>query len=123
MASSALARMVTLDAGWAAHWGAAGGALQARLTSQGLDDPLTLAGLRGDRSRLRRILTGLGVLTPSEGDCSGELDICMGLQLAARSAGEDWVERSATQSDFQLATDVVVNAKRRKLVEEASTLT
>ena len=47
----------------------------------------------------------------------------MGLQLAVRSAGEDWIERSATQSDFQLATDVVVNAKRRKLVEEASTLT
>ena len=123
MASSALARMVTLDAGWAAHWGAAGGALQARPTSQGLEDPLTWAGLRGDRSRLQRILTGLGVLTPSVGDCTEDLDICMGLQLPARSAGKDWVERSATLSDFELATDVVVIAKRRKLVEEESTLT
>ena len=97
--------------------------MRARLKSQGLEDPLTWAGLRGDRVRMRRILTGLGVLTPSEEGCSEELDICMGLQWAARSAGEDWVERSATQSDFQLATDFVVAAKRRKLVEEASTLT
>ena len=47
----------------------------------------------------------------------------MGLQLAARPAGKDWVERTATLSDFELATDVVVKAKRRKLVEEESTLT
>ena len=43
--------------------------------------------------------------------------------MAARSVGDDWVERSAAQSDFQLATDVVMAAKRRKVTEEASTLT
>ena len=72
---------------------------------------------------MQRILTGLGVLTPSVGDCTEDLDICMGLQLASRSAGKGWVERTATLSDFELATDVVVSAKRRKLVEEESTLT
>ena len=123
MASSALANMATLDARWAAHWEAAGGPLRARLKSQGLEDPLTWAGLRADRVRMRRILTGLGILSPVDGDSSDELDICMGLQMAARSAGDDWVERSAAQSDFQLATDVVMAAKRRKVTEEASTLT
>ena len=123
MASSALVNMATLDASWAAHWEAAGGPLRARLKSQGLEDPLTWAALRGNRDRMRRILTGLGILLPSDGDSSDELDLCMGLQMAARSAGDDWVERSAAQSDFQLATDVVMAAKRRKVTEEASTLT
>ena len=123
MASAALANMASRDADWTAHWEAAGGALRTRLKSHGLEDPLTWAGLRGDRSRMQRILTGLGVLAPTTEACFDELDICMGLQAAARSAGEDWVERTAAQSNFQLATDVVLAAKRRKVDEEAAMLT
>ena len=53
---------------------------------------------------------------------STELDICVGLQAAARTAGEHWIERAASQNNFQLATDVELAAKRRKTDAESAML-
>ena len=80
--------------------GSCGGIIASKAQEPGIGRPINWAGLRGDRDRMRRILTGMGVLMPVEGDCSEEFDLCMNLQASARSAGSDWVERSATQSDF-----------------------
>jgi hypothetical protein len=61
------------------------------------------------------MLSGLGVPAPAAEAHSDELDICVGLQAAGRAAGERWIDRAAAQSDFQLATDVELAAKRRRL--------
>ena len=123
MSAARLAHLAFQEADWAAHWEGAGESLRTRLKAHGLADPLTWAGLGGDRDRLQRILSGLGVIATALEVHSTELDICVGLQAAARTAGEHWIERAASQNNFQLATDVELAAKRRKTDAESAMLT
>ena len=123
MSSAGLAHLASQEADWAAQWEGTGESLRTRLKAHGLADPLTWAGLRGDRDRLQRILSGLGVLETAPEVHSAELDIGVGLQAAARIAGEHWVERAASQNNFQLATDFGLAAKRRKTEEESALMT
>ena len=96
MSSVNLARLASPEADWVEQWEEAGDSLRARLGAHALADPLVWAGIRGDRGRFQGILTGLGVLATAPEVHSAELNICLELQAAARTAGERWIERAAS---------------------------
>ena len=65
----------------------------------------------------------MGLLTTAPEAHSAGVDICLELQAAARTAGERWIERAASQSNLQFATDVGVAAKKRRTEVESAMLT
>jgi hypothetical protein len=123
MSTLGLTAIAFQDDEWQEAWNDLGEGLRARLTARGLASPLIWAGLRGDRGKLQSVLSGLGVLSVDAAKHTDELTQCLGLQQAAKSPGERWVEGTARLSNLQLAAEVGAAEKKRRVDEQAKILT
>lgn len=117
MASSFLARMAHNSPGWMLAWDKLDTETARRLVRAGLGEPLIWAGIRGDRDGVELMLESVGALADRERDMIDTIiDLCLGLQAAAKRVGTAWAEQQAGISETQLSLDVAI-AKRAKTEE------
>ena len=106
MSSAGFARLALMDPEWLAAWGALDNDFKGKLKSAGLSDPRVWAKLRDDRDRMLNLLNAVGAVSSDPNRFTCELDWCMALRRAAQSAGADWSDQIAGQSDTQRSLEM-----------------